>query len=134
MPDSLQPHGLQPCKDDEEAEDRQCVSQQEVETVAQKNERQQRSQAVIQSDIIDITRRQVPLVELSTRPVPARKGFEHQLNRETFCVLLQMVQVLFAVLNHALRSRDGLDCSDGTILQNCKAHNAGVAALVRGCD
>ena len=53
-------------------------------------------------------------MELSTRPVPARKSFEHQLNRETFCVLLQMVRVLFAVLNHAL-SRDGLDCSDGTI-------------------
>ena len=45
MPDSLQPPGFQPCKDDEEAEDRQCVSQQGVETVAQKDERQQQSLA-----------------------------------------------------------------------------------------
>ena len=84
---------FQPCTDDLIAaeQDRQCVIQQE-------EEERLRSQAVIESDLIDITRWQVPLVQLSTRPMPAKKTFEHQLNRQTFCGLLQLVRVLFAVL------------------------------------
>ena len=100
---------FQPCTDDLIAaeQDRQCAIQQE-------EEERLRSQAVIESDMIDITRWQVPLVQLSTRPVPARKTFEHQLNRQTFCVLLQLVRVLFAVLNHGLR-QDGIDCSEAAL-------------------
>ena len=95
---------FQPCTDDLIAaeQDRQCVIQQE-------EEERLRSQAVIESDLIDITRWQVP-----TRPMPARKTFEHQLNRQTFCVLLQLVRVLFAVLNHGLR-QDGIDCSEAAL-------------------
>ena len=57
---------FQPCTDDLIAaeQDRQCVIQQE-------EEERLRSQAVIESDMIDITRWQVPLVQLSTRPVPS---------------------------------------------------------------
>ena len=53
-------------------------------------------------------------MQLSTRPMPAKKTFEHQLNRQTFCVLLQLVRVLFAVLNHGLR-QDGIDCSEAAL-------------------